>query len=322
MSKALTELLSKAYKKDAEYIEDFLTKSDEEQAAELLALDKTRIGEHKTKLEEAKSQARNKAKAETLGKFETELRKKFEIEDEELTGEELITTIVDKQKTEALKKAGKGEPEITEEILKKSPVYITLQQQHKKALDDAKKAADAELNTFKASVETEKVLSKVQEKALEKLEGMNPVLPEDATIAGNQKKMFAKEILGKGKWEVDEKGSLILKDNDGKPVEDEHGTIVDFDSVVEGTAKSFFVFNQSQQRSSTGNGGSQFGSGKTPASFQIPPKAGSTEKPRNVALPKTIEEMGKIARDSSIPIAERQKIGKAFEEVQKAKVPQ
>jgi hypothetical protein len=310
MKAVLSALLSTVYKMEPEKQSELLEKSEEEIAAELLELDKQRVAQFKEKEKKRFNDGHAKGLTETMSKFEKNLREKYSIEDE-LTGEELVDRIIE-LKAEESAKAGAGRPaKVTEEDIKKSPLYIQMQQANAAALKKVEDEWKTKFEGREKEIQRQQVLQKVQKSALTTLEEMNPILPEDAKIAAKYKEWFLKE-LEQYQYEETENG-FVVKDSEGNPVEDGHGKLRSFEDLVKDAAHGSFTFNVSQQRSSLGNGKPD-----ATKAGQAPAKTGgNNQQGKPVNRPRTIEELTAIARDTSIPLEQRQQIAKEFNEAQK-----
>lgn len=281
----LAGLLTTVYKMSDEQVAALVEKADGEdfdvqaELGTLLDADKSRINSLKT---DSFNDGHKKGKSESLKDLEKQVRAEFDISDESIKGLDLIKEVHAKDR-EAGKKG------LTDDDVKKHQAYIALQ----KKLDDAQKEVETKVTTAVQEAETkfnrERVLQSAKSKALEVFEGLNPVLPSDPQRAAKQKEMFLREIEAY-EFDTAEDKSLIVK-KDGKALADDHGNLVDFDSLVKNTASSLFDFKQSKDRGSEGN--------KTTASG-------------TVRVPKTEDEYTKIVMDSSIPTAERQAIKEAW----------
>lgn len=237
----------------------------------ILDKDKERISKLKSEFPKWED-AVKKATKEVWSKVEKKLKEDFEF-DSELQGEELINSISDNAK-EKYKSTGKKN-ELTDDDVKKHPVYLKAENDFKK------KFADQEAEKIKAIEEAEKAytkkefISKVRKEALLKFKGLeNVILPTDPQKADKMIQRLLLDELDAYDYQDDGNGGFLLLDKEGKRVEDAHANPVSFDSMVNNIAKSNFEFKAAEQRRapsngqpSGGNGSEHKGySGKAPAS--------------------------------------------------------
>lgn len=282
----LAGLLTTVYKMSDGEAAELLEKADgddfdaEATLADLVGKDKARISKIST---DKFDQGRNKGKADGLSALETQVREQYGIADDSVKGLDLIKAVhaLDREKN----KAG-----VTEDDVKKSPSYIALQ----KKLDDLAKDVDNRVNAAKVEVETkfdkERTLNKAKAEALKEFRLLNPVLSEDPKKAEKQEAIFLKELDGYD-YDETEDGQFIIKKDD-KALDDGHGNLVDFKTMIKTTASTMFDFKQSQDRGAPGN--------------ITPPTPGA------IRVPKTEDEYIKTIGDSSIPIEERNQIKEAW----------
>ena len=226
----------------------------------LLALDAERIKTAKQVAKDRETELHdkgyNKAKAEALAKFETNLREQFGITETTLQGLDLVKEIVSKTSKTA---------EIDEEKVKLHPLY--LQMERKLGTEYVPKAdydkVQGEFDGYKSNVERDKVLTVVLTDAIREFRGLKPVLPKDPTKARNQEDDFANK-LKTFEYEVQSDGNHIIK-VDGKRLENAQGHPIGFKDFVKTQAERFYEFEQQIDRGNAGNdnrGGS--GSVKVP----------------------------------------------------------
>lgn len=282
----LAGLLTTVYKKSDEEVATLLENVDGEDfdanavLAEIVTADKARISTVRT---DGFDQGHQKGKKESLSDLEKQVRETFGIKDDSVKGLDLINAV------HALdREAGKGG--VTEDDVKKHSSYIELQ----KKLNDAQKEIETKVSAAVSEAEgkfnRERTLSKAKSKALEVFEGLNPVLSTNPDVAKNQKKNFL-ALIEAFEFDESEDGSLIVK-KEGKALDDGHGNLVDFNSLIKNQASSLYDFKQSEDRGSAGN--------KTP------------HTPGSVRVPKTEEEYSKIILNPEIPLEERTAIKEAW----------
>lgn len=300
MKEVLMTLLSKVYKLDAEAAAELLEKTDENEIAnDILALDSARVKQFKEDGTKRFNDGHKKGKSESLKTLEDELKEKFEVSDTNLQGLALIEHIVQTQS-----EAG-ADGKITDDVVKKHPAYLELEKQVKTTKQTVENEWKKKLDEVENGYKQKETHSTVKNKAMEILDELNPVLPEDGKKAAKAKNWFLNELINGNKYEVTDDGQILMLDKDGKRMEDEHGNAKSFDDFVKTLAEESFELNQSKERSSAGNGGEgSKGSGAG--------KGGGKSKTK-IPTPKNVEELSKVLNDSSIPLEERQEVSANYE---------
>jgi hypothetical protein len=210
----------------------------------LFELDKTRVQGFENKIREQHVKGYDKAKAESLSKFEKDIKDKFGIT-EEKQGLDLIDAVV-------AAKAKSSGVELDDDKIKASKLYND-------TIDNLKKERDAAVKEWKEKFENrEKQLQKeatfktIAEEAKSIVKGLNPILPADEKKAERQLSILIKELEAEYEYEVLEGGKKILK-KDGKVVQDDHGHPISFESIVKTKASDLWEFKQGDSRSGSGN---------------------------------------------------------------------
>jgi hypothetical protein len=297
--KIITGLLSKAYKLDDGEITALLESGDTTEDAALTAIlekDTTRVAAIKkaTDTEGKFQEGYKKAKKEERTAFEAELKTKLGIESD-LTGVELVEHIVSTKEAEA-SKGKKGE--ITEEDVKKHPVYQGLDTRFKREL----KAKDEEWKTKLETVETtfkkKETFADIKVTALNLLDGLKPVLPGSTEVATTLKNVFVGALEG---YEFDKQGDKTIVMKDGKVVEDQHGHSMTLDELVKTTAPKYFEFQKNNGGANPAGGGNQN------------PQGGGATYPAGIAKPKSIEDLEKIMNDSNVKTEDKQIVMETYE---------
>lgn len=300
--KIITGFLSRAYKLDdgklAELLkdgEDGITEDDAITA--LLELDSTRVATIKKATDTTGKfqEGYAKAKKEERENFEKEIRERFGIESD-TTGVDLIDEIVT---TKAEKGGKKGE--VTEDDVKKHPVYQTLETRYKKDIKAKEDEWQAKLTEVETKYKSENTFSTVKSKALTLLDGLKPVLPGNPEIASNQKQWFI-GALKDYQFDIQD-GDRVVVMKDGKVVEDGHGNSLDFTDLVKTTASKFFEFQKNNGGSNAGNSNEQ-----TPAGG-----GGGGDYPAGVKKPTNLDELSAILNNQEIKLADRQKVAEVYE---------
>ena len=268
MQKIIEELLGKLFKMSSEEIAEILKKSDgtegiDEEKVLKIILDKDKDRIAKIKGEGPKwDDAMKKATREVWSKVEKELKEKFDIESD-LQGDELIDFVANDSKEKLGKAAEAGEgkkpAEMTEDEIKKTPVYIKAEKAFKKSLEEKDADKDKSLKELQDSFTQKENFSKVRNAALSKFRKIeNVILPSDAEKAQKMIDRLLLDQLAPYDYQIDDNGKFLIlyKDGDkkGKRVEDAHGNAMEFDDLIEGITKSNFELKVSTDRKSPGNG--------------------------------------------------------------------
>ena len=303
MKTIITGLLSKAYNYDngkiAELFKDGETELSEEQQTEILnkilEIDAQRVENIKKSVDkkDAFQDGFKKAKSEVLTDFEKGLKEKFGIESDK-TGLELVEEVVSKKS-----EGGQG-GDVTEDAIKRSKVFQDMESNLKKQITTVKTEYETKINEIQDGYKAEQTFSNVSQKALQIFNGLNPILPQNKTVADNQVKFFVNSLKD-FKFDVQDE-RIVVMDKDGKVLEDGHGNSRSFEDIVKETASGLFEFKANNGGSGSGNGGQ--GQGGSGSSY-----AGN--------VPKTFEELEKVMGDNSISIEDRSNIMAEYEKAQK-----
>lgn len=304
MKTIITGLLSKAYNFDngkiAELFKDGETELSEQQQTEILnkilEIDAQRVENIKKSVDkkDAFQDGFKKAKSEVLTDFEKGLKEKFGIESDK-TGLELVEEFVSKKS-----EGGQG-GDLTEDAIKRSKVFQDMESNLKKQITTVKTEYETKINEIQDGYKAEQTFSNVSQKALQIFNGLNPILPQNKTVADNQVKFFVNSLKD-FKFDVQDE-RIVVMDKDGKVLEDGHGNSRSFEDIVKETASGLFEFKANNGGSGSGNGGQQ-GQGGSGSSY-----AGN--------VPKTFEELEKVMSDTSISIEDRSNIMAEYEKAQK-----
>jgi len=293
----ITGLLTVALQTVPEELAELLEKSDENEVDEKEFLkvfrekDKERVGNlKKTAHDDGFKKAEKKVKTEV----ETALKEKFSV-DSDKQGEELFDEILE---TASKKDGGKGKP-LTDDDVKKHPLYLGLENQMKGVEKKVKEEYETKIQDLQKQHSREKVVGTVSKKAMEIFEGLNPVLSGDAAKAANQKKAFAERFTSHD-WE-EANGEFFAIGKDGKREEDEHGHAITLSKMVKSTAETLYDFKAASDRSSPGENDKDKGKSKTAYTGK---------------LPKTQVEFEAMANDRTIPLADRKAIVEHWETTQ------
>lgn len=251
-----------------------------------ILLDKSavRVAEFKAKETQAHDRGHSKAKAESISKFETELKEKFGITSEK-QGIELIEFAV------AEKLKGQG-VDLDEEKIKRSSIYLNTIDRLTKEKELAIKAEVDKFNELETKIQKESTFKTIAEQANEVLNLLKPILPEGKTADGKskadiQKERFLRELGSDFGFEIKDGKTLVTKD--GKILEDAHGNMIDFKEIVKQRASELWDFQEGQQRAGTGNKNDDASSGAN-KKYNGPAPKDATEYSTMIAKATTLEE--------------------------------
>ena len=221
------------------------------------------------------------------------MKEKFGLESDKM-GLELVEELVSKKS-----EGGQG-GDLTEDAIKRSKVFQDMESNLKKQITTVKTEYETKINEIQDGYKAEKTFSNVSQKALQIFNGLNPILPQNKTVADNQVKIFVNSLKD-FKFDVQDE-RIVVMDKDGKVIEDGHGNSRSFEDIVKETASGLFEFKANNGGSGSGNGGQ--GQGGSGSSY-----AGN--------VPKTFEELEKVMSDTSISIEDRSNIMAEYEKAQK-----
>lgn len=262
--------------------------------------------------EEAKTEGYDKAKGETLTKFEADLKEKYGVKSNK-KGLDLVAEVISDKTPDPAKLDS-----ISPDTIKKSKTYLD----REKELTDKVTAAEAatetkvkEVESKFAKAETDRTVSSLGVAGFKKL---NPVLSADATKAAKQEALFTKNLLGKGyDFEVRDNGAILIKhgegENKGKRVEDAHGNPLKFEDLIKETSDDLgFDYKVSTPRSGLGGKG---GNGKKEG--EVTGKEGEETPKYAGKMPTNDAEYVKLITDKSIPIEQRNEVEAYWQEQNK-----
>lgn len=260
----------------------------------ITGLDTARVTKLKTDAQDGKYQeGYAKAKGEALHEAEKSFKEKYGV-DSNLKGAELIDFIVKDQLT----KAGKVDVSNEEEV-KKSSAYQAMETKLKKELKEAKEAGEAKVKELETTYKKEGTFTKVGQNALDLLNGLNPILPKNATVAETYKRDFLNELKG---FEYEEKDGKILVSKDGKLLEDAHGNTLTWEDHVKKIAGNRFEF-------AANSGGENAGDSNDPKKKNQPPAA----YPAGIKKPTNEDELSAIMTSDKLKPAEKRVVLTEYE---------
>jgi hypothetical protein len=227
-----------------------------------------------------------KAKKEERQALEEEIKGQYGIQSD-AKGVDLIAELL-AQKTKS--------NEITEDVIMKHPAFIKKERE----LIQAKENAVKEILD---SQKKEKNLGIFTTKALEELDKLNPVLPEDVLIAKKQKELYLR-TLATIPHDITDDGTIILLNGDGTRKQDQHGHAVSFNEFVKGDASNYFQFRKADDRQN-GDDPSKKGQGQ----------GGGMKKPANQT--EYLQRVDALMKDRTMSSTDRTTQLKELQEISK-----
>lgn len=286
----LRELISKAYKLDDGKMAEIFEADDattESVTAALLGMDVERVSLLKKANADNKdsfNQGYAKAKKEERAAFENEVKEALGISSD-TTGIDLINEVI----AEKVKGAGGS---MTEEDIKKSPVYQSMERQFKAQLKEAETTSATKLEELQKEFQATQTFNTVKDKASQLLAGLNPVQSKNERVASTIKNQFLNELKGY-EYQVQDDGSLLVM-KDGKVETNSHGHTKSFDDIVKEVAGNFYEFSNNNGGGNAGNENNGQGGGSVGKVF------------------KNDDEANAYVNDMTIPIAERMEAFNAY----------
>ena len=216
---------------------------------ELLRLDAERVTKlkaaSKEELTKTYDKGYQKAQAESLSKFETNLKEQFGVTESNSQGLDLVKEII--------AKIGK-DTNLDDEKVKLHPLYVQLEK--KLGSDYIAKAeyekVKGEFDGYKNSIEKEKIVSVVvNSDGLREFRALNPVLSSDPVRALNQENDFLDKLKA-FEYEKQADGNHIVK-IDGKRLENAQGHPVPYKEFIKMQAEKYFDLSEQTPRGNGGN---------------------------------------------------------------------
>jgi len=188
----------------------------------------------------------NKGKAETLTKFEKDLRTKYAIEDKDVKGVALIEAIVQG----ASKENGGGK--LNDDDVKKHPLFRSLETQMQEAIAAKDTEYTTKITDIESNYKRNETVAQVKARAQQLLTSKKPILPKNAVAAENQIKAFLSQF-DEYEYEVTGDQILLMDKTTKKRLEDKHSHALKFEDVVNDKASAFFEFQVQGAKGAPGN---------------------------------------------------------------------
>lgn len=286
LNKPVEEISQLLYKKGED---GSLTDELVDNAAELLkGLDVERVktlratADNKKALEDQRKRGYKEAREE----LEAEIKKAYNLESDKI-GLELVREAV----------ATEAKSDLPDDKVKRHPLYLDLEKRLNTEVSKLTEQHKAEREELEQGYARKFTLANVKQRALMELEKLNPVLPENASIAANYKRLYA-DAFEQFNYEQQEDGSFLVVKGD-KRLEDDHGNPVSFEKLVKNTASDFFTFKEQSAKGSAGNKNGSSGSGDSTGSIDIPTDADEAwEKYQNAKTPEERQAIAKAIKET------------------------
>jgi hypothetical protein len=233
----LVGVLVETYKIDAEQLEADLFDKDGEEfkvkddaKVKLLELDKQRI---KKVADTHYQNAHKKFSKDGYTDYEAKIKAHFGI-DSEKQGVDLIQDVI-------AAKAKPGEV-LTDDAIKKHPIFLAREKQLTTEREEAVKAAEAKYRS-------EKTAESFAKQTLRTFKELKPILSTDPVKADSQSELFVERLMAKTRFEING-NEIILLNADGSRMEDGHGNAIAYDKYVKTEAAKLYDFEAGEKRSS------------------------------------------------------------------------
>jgi hypothetical protein len=251
----------------------------------LLKLDVDRVGKLKPDTKKFFDDGYKKAEGEIRTKVEKEFTERTGFKSDKKGVELFIEYAAQKQ----------GGGEITEDVVKKHPVFINAIEKLSSEKDAAVQAEQEKFNKFQSELKNKETFSSVASKAMDLFNGLKPILSSDAAKAKHQMEDFVSKLKG---YEYDIQGDKVIVLKDGKVLEDEHGNRIPFEKIVKETANKYYDFHVTDPKSAPGNGKAG--------------EEGGEKKKVEIVVPKSEQEYAAAIADSTKSLEERGAIKEAW----------
>lgn len=198
----------------------------------------------------------NKALKEEKTNFEKLLRKRHNIDEE---GKLKLNDLLDKIDAAKIEKQG---TELTEENIKKHPLYLSLERSKKEEIETLTSSHETALKELENKQASSVMKVSAKNKVLDYFDNLKPVLSKEATKAANQRTSFANLFdaydFQAGEGDAD---PLIIDPATNKRLEDKHGNPVSLADLVQQKADQYYDFVVQDPKGAPGNKGGAGGDG-------------------------------------------------------------
>jgi len=243
MKEFITALLTKTLNLSAEKVASLFNEDGSELLPnalnEILALNSTHVNALKTENQTYFDNGYKKAQSEVLVSKEKEVKEKFGFNSDK-KGLELIEEII-------ISEAGK-KVNLQGDNVKLHPEFVKLQDELNAKIKTTETDWQSKFDNREKDIVKEKNLTNISKKADTLLAQYG--LPEDANLSANQKILLKFEL---DKYNFQPNGDdFIISDNEGKPVNDEHGHRITVDTLIHKIASKYWLKLDGEQRRGSG----------------------------------------------------------------------
>lgn len=199
-----------------------------------------------------------KGQKEAMETFERTLRSEFKTEST-AQGADLVKHIV----------AAQSKSKASDDEVKLHPLFLKLEQEAKAQVEAAKAEAEQQIEQLKTGYERKERFGTAQQRIMEAFDSLRPVLPSDPARAARVRQEFAERFAGYD-YDIQPDGNIVVKDTEGKRLENKQGYPVSLADIVKMEAEARFDFAKQEPKGNAGNGQQPGGTGSAPPT--APPK--------------------------------------------------
>lgn len=201
--------------------------------------------EFKTKLQQAKDSGLRQKGEE----WEKRLAKGLGIDIGDAQGDDVVELI--RQRIEAKGEESKGVDPKDEQSVKNSQFYRKMEMEYAKREADLRKEMETKLTGVQSEYQRKETLRSVREDAVNMLNELGAVLPEDPKVKANQLRLLDLYLDG-AQFEKDG-DTWVVKDKDGNVMENAQGHAIKYTDFIKEGITSNFTLAVSKQKSSAGD---------------------------------------------------------------------
>jgi hypothetical protein len=283
MEEQLLAFAAKALNISQEEVKETLANEENGGLETLLQKDATRI-------KETKDAGYKSAERKVNTTWEQRLKEKFSLQSD-AKGTELIDIALEEVES---KTAAAKPTEITETMLKKHPLYLSLEKQAQEIATAKDQEWQQKLAEKEEAFQQKELLQGVKSRAKSILDSLKPILSTDPKKAETQVNELFLSKLERVRYQPEGDSFLLINTETGERLENAQGHAIKFEDYVKELASSAFDFQAVEQRSSSARNTDE-------------------QSTRLVAVPKNKAEYIKLLSDDSIPAEDKMKAVEAYE---------
>lgn len=238
----LQGLLSKVYQFDNDGVTALYnadgTELNPDALDAILAKDAERVANLKPDVEKIKADQYKRGASETMSKIEKDLALEYGFKTDK-KGIEFFREAINQFKIDHA-----DDPE----KIRKHKVFLDEMERISREKEESVSQITSQFETYKKTVEKEKLFGNIVEDALVLFESYKPLLPDDPAKAANLKKVFIND-LSKQDYDIRE-GKKVLLNPDGSDKLDDHGHRIPFETFVKETYDRYFESQVSDPKQS------------------------------------------------------------------------